>query len=269
MTGSNYPINTHAKWQSYRSTWEQAGHSVGGGNTNISQANKNDRVGYTNWSSPSEPNNSSSFSQGEDNIVFNWVSANGNWNDLHGNEPSVPYYGYIIEYGDSTAFTGVSKLESSVGFPLTLTINRQDGGSTSTQATTIGGTISSLATPTRSGYYFNGWFSSSSGGSALTFPYTHAQTSNFTLYAQWTQLSYSITYYDSNTASASGADGGTAPASQSGSNVDTVALNANAFLDICGVPSNSVPTVTFSVSAGGIGAPGSPGGGAKLCCPII
>ena len=235
MSGPNYPINTHAKWQSYRTTWEKTGHNVGGGNTNTTQSGKNDSIGYTNWNSPNEPNNGSSAftfdgtsgQQGEDNIVFNWVSANGNWNDLHGNEPTVPYYGYIIEYGDSTAFTGVSKLESGVGFPLTATINKQDGGSTSTLATTIGGSISSLASPTRSGYYFNGWFTAPSGGIALTFPYTHAQTSNFTLYAQWTQLSYSITYYDSNTASGSGADGGNAPASQSGSNVDTVTLNAN------------------------------------------
>jgi uncharacterized repeat protein (TIGR02543 family) len=240
MSAPNYPIDTHAKWQSYRNTWEKTGHNVNGGNTNISQTGKNDLVGYTSWSSPSEPNNgSSSFTftdsagqtttgqQGEDNIVFNWVSANGNWNDLHGSEPTVPYYGYIIEYGDSTAFTGVSKLESGVGFPLTATINKQDGGSTSTLATTIGGSISNLATPTRTGYYFNGWFTATSGGTAITFPYTHAQTSNFTLYAQWTQLSYSITYYDSNTASGSGADGGNAPASQSGSNVDTVTLNTN------------------------------------------
>jgi len=240
MTGANYPINTHDKWLNYRATWEKVGHNVGGGNTNISQASKNDLVGYTNWSSPNEPNNgSSSFTftdsagrtttgqQGEDNIVFNWVSANGNWNDLHGNEPTVPYYGYIIEYGDSTAFTGVSKLESSVGYPLTVTLNKQDGGSTSTANTTIVGSITSLVTPTRSGYYFNGWFTGSSGGSAITFPYTHAQTSNFTLYAQWTQLSHSITFFDSNTASASGTDGGTAPASQTGSGVDTVTLNAN------------------------------------------
>jgi len=240
MSGANYPINTHDKWLNYRATWEKVGHNVGDGNTNISQANQNDSVGYTSWSSPSEPNNgSSSFTftdsagrtttgqQGEDNIVFNWVSANGNWNDLHGNEPTVPYYGYIIEYGDSTAFNGVSKLESSVGFPLTVTLNKQDGGSTSTLNTTIGGSITSLVTPTRSGYYFNGWFTGSSGGSAITFPYTHAQTSNFTLYAQWTQLSYSITFFDSNTASASGTDGGNAPASQTGSGVDTVTLNAN------------------------------------------
>ena len=237
---NTYPINSHSKWQTYRAAWEKTGHNVGGGNTNITQSNKNESVGYTNWNSPNEPNNgSSSFTftdsagstttgqQGEDNIVFNWVSANGSWNDLHGSEPTVPYYGYIIEYGDSTAFTGVSKLESAVGFPLTLTVNKQDGGSTYTVATTIGGTISSLTTPTRSGYYFNGWFTDPSTGSAITFPYTHAQTANFTLYAQWTQLSYSVTYYDSNTASGSGADGGNAPASQSGSTVDTVTLNAN------------------------------------------
>lgn len=237
---NTYPINSHSKWQTYRATWEKTGHNVGGGNTNITQSNKNESVGYTNWNSPNEPNNSSSAftftdsagqtttgQQGEDNIVFNWVSANGSWNDLHGSEPTVPYYGYIIEYGDSTAFTGVSKLESGVGFPLTLTINKQDGTSTYNLATTIGGAISSLTTPTRSGYYFNGWFTASSGGSAITFPYTHSQTSNFTLYAQWTQLSYSITFYDSNTASGSGADGGNAPASQTGSTVDTVTLSAN------------------------------------------
>jgi hypothetical protein len=37
--------------------------------------------------------------QGEDNIVFNWGGNNGRWNDLHQREPSVPFYGFIIEYG--------------------------------------------------------------------------------------------------------------------------------------------------------------------------
>jgi uncharacterized repeat protein (TIGR02543 family) len=112
--------------------------------------------------------------------------------------------------------------------PISITYNTQGGSAISSGTTAPSGSISSSpGTPTRSGYSFAGWFTSSSGGSAITFPYTHAQTSNFTLYAQWTQLSYSITYYDSNTASGSGADGGNAPASQSGSTVDTVTLNAN------------------------------------------
>jgi uncharacterized repeat protein (TIGR02543 family) len=235
MTAPNYPINTHAKWQAYRTDWEKIGHNVGGGNTNVSQSNQNDVIGFTSWTSPGEPNNASSEftydetwgQQGEDNIVFNWISDNGLWNDLHGSEPTVPYYGYIIEYGDSTAFTGVSKVETAVGFPLTVTFDKQNGSSTTSASTSTGGIISSPSAPSRTGYQFAGWFTSSSGGSAITFPYTHGQTSNFTLYAQWTQLSYSITYYDSNTASGSGADGGNAPASQSGSTVDTVTLNAN------------------------------------------
>ena len=123
--------------------------------------------------------------------------------------------------------TNVGALESFTT-AISVSYNSQGGSAISPGSTPPNGTItSSPGTPTRSGYYFNGWFTASSGGSAITFPYTHSQTSNFTLYAQWTQLSYSITFYDSNTASGSGADGGNAPASQTGSTVDTVTLSAN------------------------------------------
>jgi len=70
---------------------------------------------------------------------------------------------------------------------LTVTTDEQSGSAIDSVSTTTGGTISSSpGTPTRSGYTFNGWFTASSGGSALSFPYTHNQTANFTLYAQWT-----------------------------------------------------------------------------------
>ena len=70
---------------------------------------------------------------------------------------------------------------------LTVTYNSQSGSAISNGSTSTGGSIaSSPGTPTRSGYTFNGWFAASTGGSAITFPYTHAQTANFTLYAQWT-----------------------------------------------------------------------------------
>ena len=69
---------------------------------------------------------------------------------------------------------------------LTVTTDEQGGSAIDSVSTTTGGTVSSSpGTPTRSGYTFNGWFTASSGGSALTFPYTHNQTANFTLYAQW------------------------------------------------------------------------------------
>lgn len=123
--------------------------------------------------------------------------------------------------------TNAGALESFTT-PIMVNYDARGGSAISSGTTAPSGSIStSPGTPSRSGYSFAGWFTASSGGSAITFPYSHGQTSNFTLYAQWTPLSYSITYYDSNTASGSGADGGNAPASQSGSTVDTVTLNAN------------------------------------------
>ena len=78
---------------------------------------------------------------------------------------------------------------------LTVTYNSQSGSAISNGSTTTGGSIStSPGTPTRTGYTFNGWFLASSGGSAIGFPYTHGQTANFTLYAQWTANSLTVTY---------------------------------------------------------------------------
>ena len=65
----------------------------------------------------------------------------------------------------------------------------------SSGTTTSGGSIAaSPGTPTRTGYTFNGWFVASSGGSAISFPYTHGQTADFTLYAQWTANAYTVNF---------------------------------------------------------------------------
>jgi uncharacterized repeat protein (TIGR02543 family)/LPXTG-motif cell wall-anchored protein len=70
--------------------------------------------------------------------------------------------------------------------PLTVTYDTQGGSSIANGSTTTGASISSSpGTPTQSGFTFNGWFTASSGGSAITFPYVHGRTANFTLYAQW------------------------------------------------------------------------------------
>ncbi|MFM8983187.1 MAG: InlB B-repeat-containing protein, partial [Spartobacteria bacterium] len=97
----------------------------------------------------------------------------------------------------SDAHSGGSSLPiSGTGIPvLTVTYNSQGGSAVANGTTTTGGSIaSSPGTPTRTGYSFNGWFAASSGGSAITFPYTHGQTGNFTLYAQWTANSLAVTY---------------------------------------------------------------------------
>ena len=82
----------------------------------------------------------------------------------------------------------------------TLTINYQsNGGSAISNGTTLtGGTISAAPTdPTRTGYTFAGWFSNAGLSAAVSWPYTHGQTANFTLYAKWTANTLVVTY-DSN-----------------------------------------------------------------------
>jgi uncharacterized repeat protein (TIGR02543 family) len=62
-------------------------------------------------------------------------------------------------------------------------------------ATTItGGTISSLATTSRTGYTFSGWFTAASGGTQITTSAAHTRSANFILYAQWSGNSLTVTY---------------------------------------------------------------------------
>jgi uncharacterized repeat protein (TIGR02543 family) len=75
---------------------------------------------------------------------------------------------------------------------LTVTYNSQSGSSITAGSTSTGGSIAALpGPPTRTGYTFAGWFVATSGGSAITFPYAHGQTADFTLYAQWTAAALS------------------------------------------------------------------------------
>jgi uncharacterized repeat protein (TIGR02543 family) len=70
--------------------------------------------------------------------------------------------------------------------PLVVTYDSRGGSAISNGATVSGGSIaSSPGTPTRTGFDFKGWYVTSTGGSAISFPYSHGRTSNFTLYAQW------------------------------------------------------------------------------------
>jgi uncharacterized delta-60 repeat protein len=93
-----------------------------------------------------------------------------------------------------------------------------------------GTTFTTPANPyTRVGHTFAGW----SDGTTIvaagsTYPPSGAVvTSNVTLTATWTAITYSITYYDTNSGSGNGGDGGTAPTAQIGSGVASVTLSAN------------------------------------------
>ncbi|MDR2591697.1 MAG: InlB B-repeat-containing protein [Chitinispirillales bacterium] len=99
------------------------------------------------------------------------------------------------------AFTGNTTIyaqwtTTSPGTSYTITLNANGGtlagGSTVTTGTN--GKLSSLpSNPTRSGYTFNGWYTSATGGSMITTDHTF--TSNSTIYAQWTSaITYTITF---------------------------------------------------------------------------
>jgi uncharacterized repeat protein (TIGR02543 family) len=112
-----------------------------------------------------------------------WNTIAGGGGTSYANGASFPFSASTTLYAQWTANT------------LTATYDSQGGSAITAGSTTTGGAIaSSPGTPTRAGYTFNGWFAASSGGSAITFPYTHGQTANFTLYAQWTLITYTVTF---------------------------------------------------------------------------
>ena len=55
-------------------------------------------------------------------------------------------------------------------------------------------TMGTLPTPTRTGYYFKGWFTAASGGTQVTSSTT--MTGNQTIYAQWTDIPFAIQTLD-------------------------------------------------------------------------
>jgi uncharacterized delta-60 repeat protein/uncharacterized repeat protein (TIGR02543 family) len=105
-------------------------------------------------------------------------------------------------------------------------------GSDPTSPTTAlyGTTFTTPANPyARTGHTFAGWSDGTTTVAAgSTYPPSGAVvTSNITLTATWTAITYSITYYDTNSGSGNGGDGGTAPTAQIGSGVASVTLSAN------------------------------------------
>jgi uncharacterized repeat protein (TIGR02543 family) len=109
-----------------------------------------------------------------------------------------------------------------VASALTVTFDSQSGSDVAAGSTVTGGSIATAPTdPTRANYTFLGWFTATTGGTALTFPYAHGQTANFTLYARWNLNTYAITF---NTNNGTGSMG-----NQSFTHGVAVNLNANLY----------------------------------------
>ena len=90
-----------------------------------------------------------------------------------------------------------------------------NGGSVSTNSrkVNLGESIGTLPVATRTGYTFDGWYTHPSGGSQIT-EYSSMSSSNQTLYAHWTPITYELRF-DAN-------GGAGAPAAQKGSSSYTI-----------------------------------------------
>ena len=77
-------------------------------------------------------------------------------------------------------------------YSVSYNLNGASGTAPATEAVDHGGTFTKPADPTRSGYVFTGWFDTDTGGNEYNFG--TAVTSDITLYAQWTIITYTVSY---------------------------------------------------------------------------
>ena len=112
---------------------------------------------------------------------------------------SVARYDYhdVIAAGGTGTNVLVTRLNDLYSNTLNITYDSQDGSDVTDgdSTTTAGGSITTLPTdPTRTGYTFTGWYTATSGGTQITAGAAHNQTTDFTLYAQWTADTLDVTY---------------------------------------------------------------------------
>ncbi|MEY3691208.1 MAG: hypothetical protein RJB57_863, partial [Actinomycetota bacterium] len=83
----------------------------------------------------------------------------------------------------------------------TVTYNTQGGSSVASVNWVTGTSLTLPAAPTRAGYTFDGWYGASAGGSRLgsaAATYSPANTAAFTVWAQWTANTLTVTYDSQN-----------------------------------------------------------------------
>ena len=133
---------------------------------------------------------------------------------------------------------GATETRSYSADTVTVTFNA-NGGSTGTSSMRVlkNGSLSSLPTATRTGYSFNGWFTASSGGTKVTTATTFSQDT--TVYAQWTPITYTVTY---------NANGGTnAPSAQTKTHDVALTLSSQT----PSRPNSSAGSYTVTLNANG------------------
>ena len=135
---------------------------------------------------------------------------------------NTPYTPSASATGGNNTSIGAIFADVTAAAADTVTFNSQGGSPTPAPISGPNGTTITLPTPTFPGHTFNGWFLTSSGGSAQ--PSTYTLSSSLTLFAQWTANATDTFTYAAGTGGT-----GTAPTGGSGLNGSTITLAANTF----------------------------------------
>jgi uncharacterized repeat protein (TIGR02543 family) len=151
----------------------------------------------------------------------------------------------------SSLTSPVSNVTSAVTPTSYVITYNANNSTTNTTAEFTTGTPLILPTPVKNGYNFNGWFTASTGGILVGqngASYSPAATG--TLHAQWSGISYAITY------NSNGSDGGSAPAN----GTFTTGSTAYSIAGFSGVLTKSGYTLTgWNTAANGSGIDYGPG----------
>jgi len=138
-----------------------------------------------------------------------WKHAGDERHDASGTKtigPFTNYAGGTLSYpiklwlevagGDDTSDSDTVTITGVPAAQFTVTFNANGGNTPSmaSKSVTYGGTYGTLATCTRTGYTFDGWYTAASGGTKITSASTVSITANQTLYAHWTANSYTGTF---------------------------------------------------------------------------
>jgi uncharacterized repeat protein (TIGR02543 family) len=111
-----------------------------------------------------------------------------NWNTLaNGTGTSYSSTSYVANLTTTNGAT-VTLYAQWTANTYTVTFDANGGGTPSptTKTVTYASTYETLATVTRSGFTFNGWFTATSGGIQILSTTTVTTTANQTLFARWT-----------------------------------------------------------------------------------
>lgn len=134
---------------------------------------------------------------GYTNVMYN---TGGSFNLKAGNSYTINVS--VVNIDGETSSVG--SITINVPKPNCTATFNANGGSTPSPSTitkTYGSQLGTLPTTSRTGYTFAGWYTASSGGSKIST--TTTLTSNVTYYAQWTPITYYVSYVGNGSTSGS------------------------------------------------------------------